>query len=1017
MANDKLPVAEYRHRIVEAVRDHAVTIITAETGAGKSTQVPQYLLDAGYDIVVTQPRRLAARTVAARVAEEFGTPFGEIVGFRTAHERTDSDATRCLFVTDGLALVRELMGAGHHGVLVLDEVHEWNLNLEVLVAWARHQVSSGASFKLVLMSATLEAERLASYFGGAPVISVPGRTFPVADQAPAGRDMEADIVTLLRQGRNVLVFQPGKREIGETVAALEAVDGLNAEILPLHGELTAEEQARCFRTYSQPKCVVSTNVAQTSVTIPDIDAVVDSGLERRVELADGVEGLYLKAISHTDSAQRKGRAGRTKPGVYVDWCATAWDERLEFPKAEILRTRLDQTVLRLAVAGFDAEALEFFHQPDPERIHKAREALVSLGCVDTTGAVTRIGRLVAKLPISVQYARMIVEADRLGVVDDVITIAAILEQGEINARVCSRCRDDGAKSCRCWLKLAPGETSSDMLAQLAVYRAASGMKRDEMMSRGIFTKAFYQAKEKRRHLADALRGKVKFGSSGKRDDILRAVCAGMVDHLYVKSYGSYRNGDGVDRQLAKESVVGGGQWIVGQPWDLQIQTRRGPTVLRLVRMASEVDPAWLAEVAPQLAEVKVGLKPRYDQSQDEVVSTTETWFNGQLVKRREAPDPSHDEARQLRRDGRNNRQWQSWADKPEIVLPNPADLTAVIPEVVVCAYGTDVETGEPLLAYGTVTPFGRRWSAADPRFRIIWYREEVEANRAREEATVSLHNLQANAKATAEAEAKKAREQAEADAKAAAEAKALAEAEALGLPACVVIWRRMRGVSNRGNGWVIRPDGTEREPDSNPGQGNLVWNQILPGELVLRYHRVDRYDIAHCEVLYRPDQVTPAQLAVVKQIEEDMGASENAFGLDDKLGQLIERRIAAIGEAMATLPEALRPGADWDYQVLISANGIHVGDGGSWTNHAEPFDEHCEGREAQVVYAVPAADGELVALTYYKWGGLNTNLLWRETVAGSPAPSPEPEETAETEPDDMEDALARLVDRFGPKHR
>lgn len=750
MANNTLPVASYRDQIVSSVRDHAVTIITAETGAGKSTQVPQYLLDAGYDIVVTQPRRPAARTVASRVAEEFGTPFGEIVGYRTAYERQDSEATRCLFVTDGLALVRELMGAGNHSILVLDEVHEWNLNLEVLVAWAKLQVDSGTDLKVVLMSATLEAERLSEYFGGAPVISVPGRQFPVTEQAPAGRDLEADIADLLRQGRNVLVFQPGKAEIGKTIGRLQAVEGLNAEILPLHGELTAEEQAQCFRTYTRPKCVVSTNVAQTSVTIPDIDAVVDSGLERRKELADGIEGLYLKAVSHADSAQRKGRAGRTKPGVYVDWCATRWDERLEFPKAEILRTRLDQTVLRLAEAGFDAEVLEFFHQPDRKRIHKAKEALVSLGCVDGSGAVTRIGHLVAKLPVSVQYARTIVEADRLGVVDDVITVAAILEQGEINARVCPDCRKYGEKSCRCWLKLAPGETTSDVLAQLAVYHAAAGMKRDEMMSRGVFAKAFYQAKEKRRHLADSLRGKVKFGSSGNREDILRAVCAGMVDHLYVNSYGTYRNGDGDDRQLARESVAGGGEWIVGQPWDLQIQTRRGPAVLRLIRMASKVDPQWLAEVAPQLAEVKTGLNPRYDMNQDEVISITETWFNGQLVESRQVLDPSHDEAHQLRRDGRNNRQWQNWADKPEIALPDPADDQPVIADIVACAYGKDVETGESLVAYGAVAPYGYRYYSSDPWFKILWTRDRAEAERSRSEVSQRLETIRAEAVAAAE---------------------------------------------------------------------------------------------------------------------------------------------------------------------------------------------------------------------------------------------------------------------------
>jgi HrpA-like RNA helicase len=151
MSNTTLPVYAQRDEIVSTVKTNPVTIITAETGAGKSTQVPQYLLEEGYDLVVTQPRRLAARTVAARVAEEFGTPFGEVVGFRTAYEQQCSEATRCLFVTDGLALVRELMGVGRHTVLVLDEVHEWNLNIEILVAWAKRQIEEGVDFKVVLL--------------------------------------------------------------------------------------------------------------------------------------------------------------------------------------------------------------------------------------------------------------------------------------------------------------------------------------------------------------------------------------------------------------------------------------------------------------------------------------------------------------------------------------------------------------------------------------------------------------------------------------------------------------------------------------------------------------------------------------------------------------------------------------------------------------------------------------------------------------------------------------------------
>ena len=746
MSNTTLPVFALRNLIVSTVHNNPVTIITAETGAGKSTQVPQYLLEEGFDLVVTQPRRLAARTVAARVAQEFGTPFGDVVGFRTAYERQCSDATRCLFVTDGLALVSELMGGGRGTVLVIDEVHEWNLNIEVLVAWAKFQIGLGVSFKVVLMSATMEAERLSEYFDNAPIIDVPGRTFPVEEMAPAYR-MEDDVVSLLRQGRNVLAFQPGKSEIEAMIGYLKGFADLNAEILPLYGELTADEQAKCFAPYGRPKCVVATNVAQTSVTIPDIDAVVDSGMERRVELVEGIEGLYLRPISHADAAQRKGRAGRTKPGLYVDHCPE--DDRLAFPLAEILRVRLDQAVLRLAESGIDMEVLRFFHQPDLTEIHEAKRALVALGCMEESGRVTPIGRRVAKMPVSVKYARMVVEAARLGVVDDVVTVAAILEQGGITARVCPKHRKYGEKNCTCWRQMAPGNDISDALAQLQVYKACGDMKPDDMRENGVFVKAYFQAKEKRGHLAKALKGSVAFGSTGKLDDILRAVCAGMVDHLYHGQGRNFQNADG-NRELARESVVtsnwGTTTWVIGEPFDLEIPVRGGTRTLYLLRMATRVSVAWLTEVAPQLVSTRTGTNPRYDMDQDEVVSTTETWFNGQCISSNVVLDPSHVNAPELRRSGRNERQWRCWADKPAIALPDPADDDSVIPEMVVYAYGDDAETSAPLLAYGVVTSWGRRSYSSDPWFKILWTRNRTEAEQGREGAIERMETARFEAK-------------------------------------------------------------------------------------------------------------------------------------------------------------------------------------------------------------------------------------------------------------------------------
>lgn len=268
-----------------------------------------------------------------------------------------------------------------------------------------------------------------------------------------------------------------------------------------------------------------------------------------------------------------------------------------------------------------------------------------------------------------------------------------------------------------------------------------------------------------------------------------------------------------------------------------------------------------------------------------------------------------------------------------------------------------------------------------------------------------LESFEADLTRKEEEAAEKAREEAAAAAKASAEA----EAAELGLPRDVRIWHRMGGVTNRGCGWVIAPDGTHRESDfvdtsmhgSNTKryhqsyEGDHVWNQILPGELVLRYYQADRYDIAHCEVVHRPDQVTRDQLVAAKQIEEDMGASENAFGLDDRLGKLLDRRAMAIEEAMNDLPPALRPEDGWTLEVLSSANGLTLAaDARSWVNHAESFPLSCEGREAQVVYELPAADGGLQVVAYYKWGCWNLNLWWREQPA-TPAPVEQAEEVAE----------------------
>ncbi|MBU2416168.1 DEAD/DEAH box helicase [Patescibacteria group bacterium] len=628
--NKSLPIYGFKDQILEAVRDSGVVVITAETGAGKSTQVPQFLMEEGYQVVVTQPRRLAARTVSERVAEEVGCRLGGRIGYRTGFERMDSRETQVLFCTDGLQLVREITGVGRAQVLVIDEVHEWNINIETLVAWARKQITEGWQVKVVLMSATLEADKLAAFYGNVPVIEVPGRLFPVESKEDNDYNLISNIKKLVEENRNVLVFQPGKKEIAKTCDALE---DCGAIVLPLHGELDPADQKKCFQQYDQPKVVVATNVAQTSITIPDIDAVVDSGIERRVELADGIEGLYLKPISQADCQQRKGRAGRTKEGVYILCSDTSLSERPTFPTAEIERSRLDQLVLRLAAVGIDATELEFFHQPDRNTLADAKRTLHALGAMTDNGQVTKIGRLMAKLPVSVQFARMIVEAEQYGVVGDVVTLAAILEIGGI--------RDRSEK----WRQFTQ-EKESDLLAELDLWKITQGKPAKELPEYGIFKKSYFRVKELRRKLFDSIRGRIDYYSVDDREAVKRACVAGMVDHLYQNKYGEYQNGSGGTRQKARESVVTGSpDWVVGLPKDIQFKNRRGCLcTLNLVSMVTKVDPTWLVEVAPQLVKIEEGLSPYFNVEQDSCFSTTRTHFNGQMVKEEKVGTPEHEKA-------------------------------------------------------------------------------------------------------------------------------------------------------------------------------------------------------------------------------------------------------------------------------------------------------------------------------------------------------------------------------------
>lgn len=612
-----LPVFQWREAILNAVDANQVTIITAETGAGKSTQVPQYLAEHGYHkIIVTQPRILAARNLCRRVRQEYSwrqqTDETSLVGYRTAHERDDDPANVILYCTDGLQLVRELTGSGIRDkqVLILDEIHEWNENMEVLIAWAKRRCQEDPHFKVVLMSATIESDSLARYFNAPPAIAIPGRTFAVEKRH--SQDLVQEVINQMdtRHG-NMLVFLPGKAEI-EAVAEAIAFAAKDIPIIPLHSQLSIEAQQQAFAQYPQGKVVLATNVAQTSITIDDIDTVIDSGLERRAEVRSGVEGLFIEEISQADCLQRAGRAGRTKEGLYVlarlnRLPCSPLEQRPEYGVPEIMRKHIDRLVLRLAAIGLDIEALEFYHAPSHKTISQAKHTLVSLGALHEDGVtITAIGQKMERFPVESKYARMLVEAERCSptVQAQVASIIAIQEVGGI---VKGSTRYSG------WQRYTH-QHRSDLIAQYDVYRALASIDPLEFETLGIIEKNATKAQEVNERLNHDL-GLTDTAllpiAEDAIDNILQCIVAGQLHQIWlVDPDGSVTHiSTKQQRELSSSTVVRGAGIIVGTPFDLQVPTEKGSLeTLHLVNEATAVDPRWLETLMPDTFTIRHGKK-------------------------------------------------------------------------------------------------------------------------------------------------------------------------------------------------------------------------------------------------------------------------------------------------------------------------------------------------------------------------------------------------------------------------
>lgn len=599
--NKCLPIFYRREEIINAVNKNDIVIITAETGSGKSTQVPQYLYSQGYDVIVTEPRRIAAVSLANRVSEELGNR--EVVAYHTAFESTRTSNTKILFCTDGLQMAKGIdCKMAENTVLVIDEVHEWNLNIETLIAWIKMFKQNGSKLKVVLMSATLDQERLAYFYSdvaNVKSINVENKNFNVENTYLDAEKFISSIAYAVNSGQNVLAFVQGKKEIADTIDELSNLD-LNAVILPMHGELEISEQNKCFEIYSLPKVVVATNIAQTSITISDIDVVIDLGLEKRVECIDGIEGLFEHNISKADCIQRAGRAGRTKNGEYFLCSNYPYEFRSEFSEPEIERLILDKVVLKLASIGIDAEKLEFFHQPSMQAIVEAKKTLTLLGALENN-QITDMGNDMVRIPVSVRFSRMLIEANKLGVVDDVITIVSILENGSLvnfNKAITMESSFSGYFKTNTSYSCFTDERQSDLLAELNIYNQIISYKYKNLKEAGINSKSFFKIKEFRSKLEKSLESIVTFGSTGNRSDIIKSCLYGLLDNVYEsRYYNDLCDGRGNWLKLNKNSCIGSldySNFVLGIPFSIEVSTEYGKQKINLLQMATTISKSYLA---------------------------------------------------------------------------------------------------------------------------------------------------------------------------------------------------------------------------------------------------------------------------------------------------------------------------------------------------------------------------------------------------------------------------------------
>ena len=628
MTHEFLPIDPWLPRIVAHLKDWQALVVSAPPGAGKTTRVPRALYDAGFardgDILVLEPRRLAARLAADRVADELGEKLGETVGYSIRFETVAGPKTHIRFLTEGVLSRRIVQDPdlSDVAVVVLDEFHERHMVTDLALAFLRRLLELRQSLRLVVMSATLDAGPIASYLG-APIVQGEGRRFEVRieheekrDDRPLHEKVASSVARLWCSGidGHILVFLPGSYEIrraGEALQTLAAQSGLL--ILPLHGDLSSDEQARAVRESTEFKVILTTNVAETSVTIPGVAAVVDSGLARmaRHSAWSGLPTLTIEKISKASAEQRAGRAGRTRSGrVLRLYSERDYDSRPERTVPEVMRSDLAETLLVLHGAGIrKPDELPWFEPPPTQAVHAAEELLFRLGALDANARLTAEGRRMLRFPVHPRLARLIVEGERLGIAEDCCAVAALMTERDIRLDTRSRLGAAGSR------RTGRAAGLSDVSELLNLFREAeqggfdgSNLRRLGLDPRSVQSAA--RAQKQLRRLQHSSEEK-PIPKTREEESLRLAILVAFPDRVARRratGSGDLLLSAGGSAVLSDTSVVHSASLMVAVDAE-ERRGQKGSSESRgvLVRLASAIEPEWLAAVFPDSLEQSVEL--------------------------------------------------------------------------------------------------------------------------------------------------------------------------------------------------------------------------------------------------------------------------------------------------------------------------------------------------------------------------------------------------------------------------